>query len=214
MPEFRTNANGKPYPLTPKKGGAAAAAVVGIAMAGTVTVGVNGGFTGQVSGALQAKSGSAKSAAKSGRRAKAWEKLGWRELRDKAETATSCVAGSYGQVRDFFVEHPCKSVQRLTVAVADGEGGTVAVSITWVGMYGSDTAKQLEELIARDGTGSITPKTAAAVGYPGAEFDGKYFQADVDGTRVTVAEAAVAAGHPDPATVRLAKDVAVLLPKP
>lgn len=214
MPEVRTNANGKAYPLTPKKGGAAAAVVAGLAIAGTVTVGVNGGFTGQASGSLQVKSGNAKSEAKSGRRAKAWEKLGWRELRDKAETAASCAAGSYGQVREFFLKHPCKGVQRLTVAVADGEGGTVAVSISWVGMYRSDTARQLEELLTRDGTGSITPKTAAAVGYPGAKFDGQYFQADVDGARVAVAEATVADGRPDPETVRLAKDVAVLLPKP
>ncbi|MGW4521112.1 hypothetical protein [Amycolatopsis sp. NPDC004378] len=215
MPEFRTNKNGKVYPLTPKKGGGVAVAVVlGLAIAGAVTVDANGGFAGAAPGSCQASSGDAKSEAEAGHRTTAWQQLCWRELHAKPESSRSCVASSYGQVRGFFAGHPCTGLQRLTAAVSNGKGGTVAVSVSWIGTSDSDTAQQLKALVTRNGTGSITPKNAAAVGHPEATFDGTYFAAAVDGAQVTVAEAAAVGGHPGADTLRVAKEVAVLLPRP
>lgn len=215
MPEFRTNKNGKVYPLTPKKGGGVALAVVlGLVIAGAVAVDANGGSAGAVPGSCHADSAGAKSEAQAGRRATAWQKLCWRELHAKPESGRSCAAASYGQVRGFFIGHPCTGLQRLTAAVSDGEGGAVAVSVSWIGMSDSDTAQQLKGLVTRNGTGSVTPKNAAAAGHPEAKFDGTYFAAAADGARVTVAEAAAAGGHPDADSLRVAKEVAVLLPRP
>ncbi|CAM06469.1 hypothetical protein [Saccharopolyspora erythraea] len=52
--------------------------------------------------------------------------------RRSPEHHLDCVLHSSGEVRDFFVGHPCRSPARTLVPLDVGAGNAVAVSIAWV----------------------------------------------------------------------------------
>ncbi len=57
---------------------------------------------------------------------------------------------SYGQVRDFFLRNPCKSLDRTLFTLADPDGNTFVVSVSWVRMRQRGDVRRLEDLIDVD----------------------------------------------------------------
>ncbi|RZS29624.1 hypothetical protein EV193_11927 [Herbihabitans rhizosphaerae] len=204
-----------------------AGAVAGVALSGTVLA--SGGGAAVSSGAAsagsplaqnaarartakaKARTDKGKSSARKGDRDDTWRRSGLKKLQDRTENHLLCAAVSYDEVREFFLRNRCKSLDRFIVTLQDG-GDTIVVAVAWVEMNTSRDARKLQDLIDKDGTGNILPKTAALLGAPHAKFDGADY--DSTRTRVTIAEAATVTGSPDEELLEALAEMATLFPKP
>lgn len=95
---------------------------------------------------LKAKT-SSKDAAKKGQRDEAWKRAGFKRLKQTAKRELVCGPHSFGQVREFFLRTPCRSLDRIVLALGDSGGNTVVVSVAWVRMPRADSAEKLKELV-------------------------------------------------------------------
>lgn len=189
----------------------------GFRPAGLGGAGAGAGGTAADSAARQSprtKTQNGKSEARNGRTAQAWTRLGWKQLERKAEHAVDCAVNSYGQVRDFFVHTPCKSLDRALLAVADDTGNTIVVSIAWVRMGSGGAAARLKDLADTDGTGNVSPLGSAVLDLRDIRFTGRYYSSDRRGALVVISEAAPGGAHPDATAMEAATEVAVLFPPP
>lgn len=57
---------------------------------------------------------------------------------------------SYGQVRDFFLRNPYKSLDRTLFTLADPDGNTFVVPVPWVRMRQRGDVRRLEDLVDVD----------------------------------------------------------------
>jgi hypothetical protein len=171
-----------------------------------------GGTAGDVGGVSASRVTQSKQAARKGRADDAWRQLNLRTLRRIAEPALDCAVNSYGQVRDFFLRNPCRSLDRALFTLADPAGNTVVVSVSWVRMRQRDDVSGLKDLIDVDGTGSVTQLGAAALRTQGVRFTGTPFRSSPRRDLLVVAEGAVVAGQPDPELFAAVVDVAAELP--
>src|SRR5437879_650020 len=104
---FFTDPQGRVRPITPKKGkaGGAAAAAVGVAV--VIAAGGGAGGAGSVGAAtdssiaqtVTAETQTSETAAREGREAEAWARLGLKELKKVAKKDLECALQSYGQVQ-------------------------------------------------------------------------------------------------------------------
>jgi hypothetical protein len=216
-PQFRTRPDGTRYPLTGKKSGAAttlgAAALVGsIALGSGGGAGLSGTATDVLSGAMRAKVSKGKIEARKGQQSKAFGRLRLKSLRSRAERALDCALNSYGDVQQFFLRHPCRELDRLTVPVADGTGKSMLVAVYWVRMSSSGSARKLRSLADTDGTGNVTPLGGVGPRVGSVAFTGEYYDSKRRRTLVTIAEAAPLEGSPDDELLEAATQVAVELP--
>ncbi|MGQ0838328.1 hypothetical protein [Actinokineospora sp.] len=201
------------------KWGKGSAGLVAIGAAGAVAL--SGGGTG-AGGAAVDSAGAAnsvsvrvkqgKEAARKGKSDDAWRNLNLRKVKQAAENALDCAINSYGQVRDFFLRNPCRSLDRTLFTLADPEGNTFVVSVSWVRMRDKDDVGPLKTLIDTDGTGSVSPLAFAALKDQGIRFTGTPFRARAQRDLLVVAEGAVVSGKPDPALFSGVVDVAAELP--
>lgn len=208
---FYRDGRGRARPITKKKGLAAVAAAgvaVVIAYGGGGGLGGAGGaaesFAGQ---SLRAKISHGKNAARKGRRHEAWRRMEVRSLRRTVREAADCVRHSFGEVRDFLVDTPCRSLHRELLAVADPHGNVILVSIAWVRMHDAGDATRFRDLIDVHGSGDIRP-IAAALEIGDVTFTGHHYGS---GTHVVVVETETAAGSP-PGHARRPRGGGVLLP--
>ena len=210
-----TDEQGNRRPGHKKKGRAAAiaAVAVGAAVAGGAGLSSGGGTAVESAPSVEGKTAS-KDAARKGERGRAWSRLGLRQLRQVARAELTCTAHSYGQVREFFARHPCRRLDRLLLAIGDTRGNTVVVSIAWVHMPTARTAADLKDIADTDGTGNVEPLAATALDLTGVRFTGQYYGSRRSGSLVVIAEAAPGGGHPDPATMDDAAEVAAEFPPP
>lgn len=185
-------------------GAIAVAAANGVGGAGL------GGTTGEAVGSARVTQ--SKQAARKGRSDDAWRGLNLRRVRQIAEPAVNCAINSYGQVHDFFLRNPCKSLDRTLFTLADPDGNTVVVSVSWVRMRQQGDVRRLKDLIDTDGTGSVTQLAAGALRTQGVRFTGAPFRSRPRRDLLVVAEGAVVSGHPDPAFFSTVVDVAAELP--
>ncbi|WIY01549.1 hypothetical protein QRX60_47290 [Amycolatopsis mongoliensis] len=210
--------DGKPKPFgedKPPKGRAAllAAAVVGAAAAGGTAL--SGGAASIESGggsSLQARN-AGKESARKGKHEDAMKRLGLKTLKKIAKRELKCAPYAFGQVRQFFLRHPCKALSRMLLAVGDGAGNTVVVTIAWVRMPKAAEARDLRDLADRDGSGNIYALPDALLKRAGVRFTGEHYESRLDGSLLVIAEAA-GGGHPDPAVLDAAADVAAAFPAP
>lgn len=79
--------------------------------------------------------------------------------------ADDCAEHSYGQVQQFFEEHPCTGLFRALFEVRDRRGGLVLVAIAWVDMPDARSARQFKDLVDVHGTGNITELNREREGY-------------------------------------------------
>jgi hypothetical protein len=198
-----------------KSGAGLAAATV----AGVVVFGGAGGGAGVSSVESAAGQGmraktSSKDAAKKGQRDEAWKRAGFKRLKQTVKNELVCGPHSFGQVREFFLRTPCRSLDRIVVALGDSGGNTVVVSVAWVRMPRAESAEKLKKLVDVQGTGNVEPLGGALLGLAGVDFTGKYYDSRRDGSLVVIAESTPGGGHPSGSMMSDLADVAAELPKP
>ncbi|WP_370948562.1 hypothetical protein AB5J62_13545 [Amycolatopsis sp. cg5] len=196
------------------RGGGAGAALVALIVA--FHSGAGGGGAAVESAASQSLKGksSSKEAARKGDRAEAWKRLGLKSLKQTAKRDLKCVAASFSEVRDFFARNPCRSLDRLLVAVADSGGNTVVVSVSWVKMAKADTTGKLKRIIDVQDSGDISPLASSALGLGGVDFTGHHYASRQSGSLLVVAETAPGGGHPGTELLNTVAEVAVEFPAP
>ncbi|SDM82531.1 hypothetical protein [Allokutzneria albata] len=226
MTDFYTDAQGRVRPIRGKgKGGLVVGAVaLGIVASSGGAISVGGGATASEVGAaqagsspslqLRARKSEGQKAARRGDAAGAWQRMGLRQLRRTARQQAECVTASYGQVREFFARHRCKSLDRMLFPVADKTGNIAVVSVVWVGLVNSNDARKFQTLMDEHGTGDITPLGARLLDLANVTFTGLRYGSDRDGNTVTIAEAENAAGSRfDHDTLDAIAEVAAYLPR-
>jgi hypothetical protein len=197
--------------------GAAAIVVVGLSIVGG---GVGGGGAASVSvestvgQSVRANVTKSKEPAKKGKRDDAWLRMGLKRLNEVRKQASTCAANSYGDVRQFFVRTPCRSLDRMLFALGDGRGGSVVVSVAWVGMSTTANAERLKTLADKDGTGNVSPLASALVGAAGIKFTGRHYDSRQAGKLVVISEAEPLSGAPDPDFLKGLAEVAKEFPPP
>ncbi|MCE7010644.1 hypothetical protein LWC34_48755 [Kibdelosporangium philippinense] len=219
MPDFFTDENGVVHPLTGKK--SKSGAVVALAAAGVIAVGggaATGGAGAAVSAgsstgsgaaqAIRARTKGSKDSARKGRHDEAWHRMSWKTVKRLAKQELRCGPYSYGEVQQFFVRNPCRSLDRMLVHVTDDGGNKLAVMVTWVRMPKTATAQGLRRLADEYGTGCVTP-------LPGApKPTGQHYKSRRSGALVVIAEAEPVGGRPSREALDAATDIAVLFPPP
>lgn len=218
--EFRTRKDGTVYPLggsSKKKG--AGAVVAGAALVGVAAFGGSGGVVGGaaadgLSAAAQARVVNAQKAAAQGKRGQAWRRVGVRQSRNKVERRLSCARNSHGEVREFFVLTPCRSLKRGLFLLADGRGGSLVLSVYWVRMRDRAAAQALKRLDDTYGTGNVNPIAARFLGLGGVTFTGKYYDSRLSGAMTVIAEAEPVTGAPTAETLESVAQVATYFPAP
>ncbi|MEV6242239.1 hypothetical protein [Lentzea sp. NPDC051838] len=143
----------------------------------------------------------------------AWRQLNMRTLKRTAKPALECLSHSFGQVRDHFARHPCRSLDRTLFAIGDERGNVAVVSVAWVGFRNRTDAGEFKKLIDVHGTGDITPLATPLLDLADIRFTGTHYQSRPDGSTVVIAEAETAAGHVDAEVLDVAADLASWLPR-
>jgi len=214
MVKFRQK-DGRTIPIR-SGAGAAVAVVAGSAIAwGGGAAGSGGPAAVEPGGgsSLQARN-SGKESARKGKHEDAMKRLGLKTIKKLAKRELKCAPYAFGQVQQFFVRHPCKALSRMLLAVDDGGGNTVVVTIAWVRMPKAAEARDLRELADRDGSGNIYALPDALLKRAGVRFTGDHYASRLDGSLLVIAEATSGGGHPGPAVLEDAADVAAEFPVP
>jgi hypothetical protein len=198
--------NGRPVLID--GGGSGKAVAAGLAAlvlgSGGVTGGA-GGLTGGLGGSsvsvrtVNAGKADAKRAARSRKPDGAWRRIGMRRVRQTASKRNlDCVRVTFGQVQRSLIRNPCRSLDRILLAIADQRGNTALVSVAWVRFRGSGDRRRFQKVIDVYGTGDIKPLGAGALGLADIRFTGRYYHSIPRGARLTVAEAEAVRGAFDP----------------
>lgn len=174
-----------------KAGGVIAAAglAVVLGVGGTTTLGGSAasGFTGTSSSSSRSGARSSTDDSRS-----AVVRLSGRGVRATArlsDDGPDCATNSYGQVREFFEEHPCTALHRSVVEVRDREGDVVLVPIASVEMPDEGQARDLKALLDSPGSGNITELSREQGRYRYVRYTGEAYASRRDGTVVTNAQA-------------------------
>ncbi|CAM3396634.1 hypothetical protein KIPE111705_06385 [Kibdelosporangium persicum] len=152
--------------------------------------------------------------AKQGKRDDAWRDMGLRRLKQTSKQAVSCAVNSYGDVREFFVRTPCRSLDRMFFVLGDGDRNSVVVAVSWVRMSTSENARKLQELADVYGTGNVSPLAGALVEAAHVKFTGRYYDSRRSGDLVVIAETEPLRGDPQPEFLDGLAEVAAELPRP
>lgn len=239
-PPIRTRPDGTRYPITPRRGGAGALVAIGIALAlasGSLTAsGI--GFAGATGGSLAAdlpgnlagdvtdglpgrdlstRRAEARRSARQGRSQEAWSRLRLKQLTRRIEHQVTqkldCVAASTGRVREFLLQTPCTSLDRMLLTVGDGHGNAAVVSIVRVGFRTTAQAQAFQRVEDMPGSGDVRPlDTAAFLKITGVSLTAEHYHSRLDGSAVVVAEADTATGHLDGQLLDAIADTASYLP--
>jgi hypothetical protein len=201
---------------------AAATAAVVVAAGGGAIGGVGGGAIGSTAtgGAqstimrnLGAKKVDARNAARRGDSRQAWRRLGLRQGREHLERYASCVGNSVGEVRAFLVRNPCRRLDRLLVIVADADGNTAVVAVSWVELRSRGAARSFRSTSDTYGTGYVKPLAAAVLGQADVRLTGQHYGSRVSGRIVVSAEAEPLTGQFTEEVLDTVAEVAVWAPR-
>ena len=189
-------------------------ALAGGTLAATAAVGSIDSVIGQ---SIETRTTNGKDAARRGQYDETWKRLRLKPLRQTLKQINrefQCALRSTGQVQQFFVREPCRSLQRTLIPLADADGNTIVVAIAWVRVFNSNSAIQLADLIDTDGTGGIQPLAGALLGYDAIEFTGQHYAVRRSGDLVVIAEATPWRGQPSGAVLDSIALVAAEFPPP
>lgn len=214
---FYTDPQGRPRPITARKGGAgataAAVAVGALVLAGLGGADPGGGPRGDtLARRVEQRVAPARPEARKGHYEQAWRRAGLRAGKKLLRRELACAPHSFGQVRVFLLRTPCRSLRRALLPGSDGQGNTVVVSVAWVRMSSAAAADRLRRLEDRDGTGDISPLDAELLHLAGLRFTAHHYASRRSGPLLVIAEAEPAAGHPSDETLLTAAHLAVELP--
>ncbi|GAA1951614.1 hypothetical protein [Amycolatopsis minnesotensis] len=196
----------------------AGAAVTAAATAGVVAFG--GGGAASVGSSAESGAESVNSVGRSlgkdlarkGLRREALKKLGFKIVKEAVKTELRCATASFGRVQQFFLTHPCRKLDRQVIAVGDGAGNTVAVSIAWVRMHSEEEMTRLKDVIDEHGSGDIAPLGGAVLGVAGLKFTGEHYDSRPEDSLLVIAETEAVGGHPSDRQLDDAAHVASLFP--
>jgi hypothetical protein len=196
------------------------AGVVAVATAGVVAAGSTGIETGGAASvdsttgqSLKSKT-SSKEAARKGQREEAWKRMGLKAAKQFVKRELACTPYAFGQVQQFFLRTPCRSLDRMLLAIGDTKGNTVVVSVVWVRMPNEDNAGRLKQLIDIHGSGDVSPLAGAVLKLNGVHFAGDHYSSRRARSLVVIAETTSGGGRPSDAVLDDAADVAVEFPAP
>ncbi len=144
--------------------------------------------------------------------AKAWEIQGTTFTQEASDTDKSCGIHSFGDVQRFFLEHPCQELHRVLLATQDTDGNETVIAISKTVMPTAEQAEELKELVDRNGTGNIKDLAKQKLKYLGVEFTGQHYASKLAGSSVLIAEAEVASGDVDSATLKRTAQQALAYP--
>lgn len=123
---------------------------------------------------------------RTGKPKQAWKRM--RLQRGSAQRdAVECALVSFGQVREFLVEHRCRDVQRLQFPLSH-DGATMSVLVSEVQLRSPRHAREFRSLLDEHATGDIRPIS------PRPEFTGEHYDSARRGSSVLVAETEPADG--------------------
>ncbi|MGB8201769.1 MAG: hypothetical protein WCF33_19110 [Pseudonocardiaceae bacterium] len=214
------NGNRVPFPDRGAILAAALAAIVipsGLAAGGVAATAAVGSIDSAVGQSLETKTTNGKESARQGQYDETWKRLRLKPLRQTLKNINrefQCALRSTGQVQQFFVHEPCRSLQRTLIPLADANGNAIVVAIAWVRMVNSSSAIRLADLIDADGTGGIQPLAGALLGYDGIQFTGRYYAVRRSGDLVVIAEATPWRGQPSGAVLDGIASVSAEFPPP
>ncbi|SDN72758.1 hypothetical protein SAMN04489726_7949 [Allokutzneria albata] len=163
---------------------------------------------------ISAKKADGTKAAKSGNAQQTWRRMGLRELKKAAKSDANCVLNSFGDIREFFVRTPCKSLERRIFAIGDDAGNAAVVSVAWVRFSTRHQAESFETLHKIHGNGDITPLAGSLLGMAGIRFTANHYGSRRNGTTITIAEAESAKGNVHGEALKVLADVSSYLPRP
>lgn len=217
MTDFYTDGQGRRRPITPRKatGGVVATAVLTgvLAAAGGADATTSvGAALDSAQSQIQAETKSARDAAEGGDETEAWRRLGLKELKQAVKQRLQCAVQSYSQVREFFLQHGCTSLNGKLIPLGDLHGTAVVVSVAWVRMSSDSDATVLKQLEDTYGTGDITPLPTELLQLRGIRFTAQHYKSRQDGSLVVVAEAEPVEGQPSTQFLNGVADVAAALP--
>ncbi len=192
-----------------------ASAIAGGGLAGSASVGGSGASVDSVVGqSIQVRTTSSKNAARKGRYSEAWRRMGLKAVTREVKRELECAVHSYGQVREFFLRTPCRSLRRTLLVIGDADGNTVVVSIAWVRMLTAVSAERLKRLADTHGTGNVYPIASEVLELRGVRFTGQHYASRRTGSLVVIAETAPGSGHPDTKVLNGVAQVAAEFPPP
>lgn len=206
-----------------KGSGGGGGAVVAAVLAGAIAVGGAGVGAAASAGSvldsaavsrIQANTTKAKNPARKGNEDQAWRRMALRSLKKTGKTALTCIEYSHGQVREFFIHTPCRALHRRLLALVDEQGNIVVVSVVWVRMPSTTSARRFKQLIDTGGTGDVSPLASGLLGFEGIRFTGQYYGSRRTRSLVVVAETEPATGQPNPELLKGIAEVAAQLPPP
>lgn len=206
-----------------KAGPAVAACVLAGAM---VAVGDGGGTAalnaGSTTGAADAAAArnvtgrkvEGKKAARRGNPTEAWRRMGFRQLKQQGSRAAECASHSFGQVRQYLLRTPCRSMDRVLFGIADEDGDVAVVSVVWVTMRTRSQSREFTSLMDTHGSGDVTPLAGSALGLGGVNFTGWHYDSRPSSRTIVIAEAETASGHISDSALNATANVATYLPRP
>ncbi|SOE02412.1 hypothetical protein [Blastococcus haudaquaticus] len=103
----------------------------------------------------------------------------------------TCAGHAYGDTADFFTDTDCTGLSRALYST-QVDGAPVVVSVVRVQMPDTATARALQALTDRNGSGNVSDLLREGVRYTGspAELSGAEYASAVSGTAVTIVESA------------------------
>lgn len=201
--------------------GSGAVVVAGALAAGVVygpLGGTGGGGAASVDASLgqavRAKLDKGKRSAAKGRRDLTWRRLDLKRIEQRLRRAASCAANSYGDVQEFLVRTPCRSLDRMLFVLDDESGNRIVVSVSWVEMGSRRAARGLRALADVHGTGNVSPLPGVLVGTGDIDWTGDNYDSRPSGRSVTIAEVEPVRGDLAPEYLDAIADVAAEFPRP
>jgi hypothetical protein len=221
MPYYRSQPRDDAGRWTKKKvvGGALGTALLAGLMAaangGDVTTSVGAALDAATSqSTVDAETASSRQAAQGGDETEAWRRMALKEIKKDVKNELRCSVQSFGQVRQFFLSHPCNKLDQLLFEVSDSQGDVVIGSVMWVAMPSADSAAQFLRLEDTYGTGDVTPFGTEVLEIGGIRFTGKHYKSRPDGKLVVISETEPVRGQPSNTLLQEVATVADVLPPP
>ncbi|MEV6608403.1 hypothetical protein [Kutzneria sp. NPDC051319] len=160
----------------------------------------------------EAETATSRDAAKKGNEKEAWQRLALKEIERKVKDGLRCSVQSFGQVQQFFVNHPCTKLDQLVYGLEDTNGNVIIGTVMWVTMPSAAEAEELRKVEDVYGSGDVTPFTSEILGVGGVKFTGQHYRARLDGPLFVISETEPLRGRPSDELLLDVATVADVLP--
>ncbi len=199
--------------------GAGTVLVAGVLALAVASAGEGGGSAPPGSGSAQVATGSldaraaaSREAALRGDIALAAQRMGMTAGPRARRHNANCAAFATGEVRQYLLRTPCRSLDRLLFTVRDSRGGTIAIAVAWVEFRTAAEAAEFRRIDDTPGTGQINPLPGSTAGIRDVHLSGLHHRSRRVGTTAVSADAEPVSGAQNAALLDEIAGVGVLLP--